>query len=36
MMCKARDFWIVWALCFGDLSEMTALEFMAQNKRRAS
>jgi len=33
MRCKARDLWIVWALCFGDVGEMTLKEWQ---KRRWS
>lgn len=28
MKCKARDFWIVWALCVGAVGEMTAAEWV--------
>lgn len=35
-MIRARHFWWWWVLAVGDVGEMTALEFMAQNKRRAS
>lgn len=31
-MCKAKHFWFVWALCFGDVGEMTALEWQKRGR----